>query len=47
LRTLISAVQRLDGSQQRLVIRQIESLVQAFHEENVCDGPVAVLAENS
>jgi transcriptional regulator with XRE-family HTH domain len=47
LRTLISAVQRLDASQQRLVIRQIESLVQAFHEETVCDAPVVALAENS
>jgi transcriptional regulator with XRE-family HTH domain len=35
LRTLIGAVQRLDGGQQRLVIRQIESLVEAFQEEEI------------
>jgi len=33
LRTLISAVQRLDSGQQRIVIRQIDSLVDAFHAE--------------
>lgn len=33
LRTLIGAVQRLEGPQQRLVIRQIESLVEACRQE--------------
>lgn len=36
LRTLVGAVQRLDAAQQRLVIRQIESLIEAFHEESNC-----------
>lgn len=47
LRTLISAVQRLDSPHQRLVIRQIESLVQAFREEDIGDAPAAALAEKS
>ena len=38
LRTLVGAVQRLEGPQQRLVIRQVESLVEAFHEEGLCDA---------
>jgi transcriptional regulator with XRE-family HTH domain len=37
LRTLIGAVQRLDSRDQRLVIRQIESLVEALSD----DGSVA------
>lgn len=46
LRTLISAVQRLEPAQQRLVIRQVESLVQAFHEEaSACDAPTEQKAE--
>ena len=35
LRTLVGAVQRLDPTQQRLVTRQVESLVDAFHEGDV------------
>ena len=47
LRTLISAVQRLDSPQQRLVIRQIESLVQGFHDEEISAAPATAVAENS
>jgi len=32
LRTLVSAVQRLDGRQQRLMVRQIESLMEGLSE---------------
>jgi len=39
LRTLVGAVQRLEAPQQRLVIRQVESLVEAFHEVGLCDAP--------
>jgi transcriptional regulator with XRE-family HTH domain len=47
LRTLISAVQRLEAGQQRLVIRQVESLVQAFHEEaRNCDAAEESRAES-
>jgi len=35
LRTLVGAVQRLESAQQRLVIRQIESLIEALHEEDL------------
>ena len=35
LRTLVGAVQRLEAAQQRLVIRQIESLVKALREEDL------------
>ena len=46
-RTLISAVQRLEAGQQRLVIRQVESLVQAFHEEaNSCEAAEGAKAES-
>jgi transcriptional regulator with XRE-family HTH domain len=33
LRTLVGAVQRLDGPQQRLVVRQVESLVETLRQE--------------
>ena len=33
LRTLVGAVQRLDATQQRLVIRQVESLIEAFTQD--------------
>ena len=34
LRTLVSAVQRLDGRQQRLVVHQMENLLQALREDD-------------
>jgi transcriptional regulator with XRE-family HTH domain len=33
IRTLVSAVQRLDAPQQRLVVRQVESLLDALRED--------------
>ena len=47
LRTLIGAVQRLDSSQQRLVIRQIESLIAAFKEGDVFKSTSRGQAERS
>ena len=40
-RILIGAVQRLDATQQRLVTRQVESLVEAFREGDVSGVPGA------
>jgi transcriptional regulator with XRE-family HTH domain len=40
-RTLVGAMQRLDATQQRLVIRQVESLVEAFHEGDASGVPSA------
>lgn len=41
LRTLVSAVQRLDGQRQRLVVRQIESLIDGLGE---ADGAATGMA---
>jgi transcriptional regulator with XRE-family HTH domain len=35
LRTLVGAVQRLEGPQQRLVVRQIESLIDSLRQEEL------------
>ena len=35
LRTLVGAVQRLEGPQQRLVVRQIESLIDSLRQEDM------------
>jgi transcriptional regulator with XRE-family HTH domain len=41
LRTLIGAVQRLPVAQQRLVIRQVDSLIDGFHQEDAFEDSTA------